>query len=609
MYHQIVTSVGQVILLLGCALTVVLGAATAASAASGRNVLVVANAGNADSVRIAEYYCRKRAIPDEQLLRLTTLAPESADGIDRGEFERAIQAPIAAWLAQHQAQDRIHFIVLTKGIPLRINGGKDESAAASVDSELSLLYRRMTGEQVGIAGPLPNPYFLGTKPLSEARLFTRNAFSLYLVTRLDGFTPADVIGLIDRAASPSTDGRFILDGKASFRDAGNGWLRQSADRLRAAGLPSDRVAYDESATVLTDQVDVLGYYSWGSNDPAITRRDFNLSFQPGAIGGMFVSTDGRTFREPPPDWKLPSWTDKASWFAGTPQSLAGDLIRAGITGVSGHVAEPLLGNTIRPEILFPAYLAGFSLAEAYYLAMPSLSWMTVVVGDPLCSPFGKETTAAQDDVPLDPATELPELFSRRRLAMLQASGPALETAQLLLRAESRVQRGDRAGSKADLERATATAPTMIGAQFQLATMYQADGDYDAAFARYRKILEASPEHAMALNNLAYGLAVRKGNLKEALPLADRARTLAPKSGEIADTLGWLVYMSGEGRRAALILTEASVLSPANAEIHLHLAQVRAGLGDSAGATSALTKALELDPSLGSRPEVKALQSR
>ena len=47
------------------------------------------------------------------------------------------------------------------------------------------------------------------------------------------------------------------------------------------------------------------------------------------------------------------------------------------------MAEPLLGNTIRPDILFPAYLAGFSLAEAYYLAMPSVSWMTVVVGDPL----------------------------------------------------------------------------------------------------------------------------------------------------------------------------------------------------------------------------------
>ena len=252
MYYQVVTSVRRVVLVLGCALATLLWAATAA-AATGRNVLVVANAGNADSVRIAEYYCRKRAIPEAQLLRLTALGPDPADGIDRGDFERTIQAPIAAWLAQQQAQDRIHFIVLTKGIPLRINGGKDESSAASVDSELSLLYRRLTGEQVALAGPLPNPYFLGAKPLSEARPFTREASSLYLVTRLDGFTPADVIGLIDRAASPSTDGRFLLDGKASFTDAGNEWLRQSADRLRAAGLPSDRVVHDESLTVLIDQ--------------------------------------------------------------------------------------------------------------------------------------------------------------------------------------------------------------------------------------------------------------------------------------------------------------------------------------------------------------------
>ena len=46
----------------------------------------------------------------------------------------------------------------------------------------------------------------------------------------------------------------------------------------------------------------------------------------------YVSTDdGRTFREPPSDWQLPTWSDKRKWFAGSPQSLAGDLIRAGIT--------------------------------------------------------------------------------------------------------------------------------------------------------------------------------------------------------------------------------------------------------------------------------------
>jgi len=550
----------------------------AAGVNTGRNVLVVVNGSSADSVRIGEYYAKKRAVPEDQILRLTDLPPDPTDGIDRPVFERAISAPVAAWLARNQAQDRILFIVLTKGIPLRINGGSVPSSAASVDSELSVLYLRMTGAKVESAGPLPNPYFLGDRPLSEAKPFTREAFSLYLVTRLDGFTVQDVLGVIDRGSAPSRDGRFILDEKSAFTDAGNVWLRQAAERLKALGLSDDRVLLDESHDVVTDKVDVLGYYSWGSNDPSIRQRHFGLKFRPGAIGGMFVSTDGRTFREPPQNWTLANWNDQTTWFAGSPQSLAGDLIREGITGVSGHVSEPLLGNTIRPDILFPAYVSGFSLAEAFYLAMPSVSWMTVVVGDPLCAPFANATTRRVEDPPLDPATELPAVFSQRRLAALRDSSLPLEVQQKLLRADSRTLRGDAAGARSDLEAATDAVPTLLAAQILLAANYETAGDYDAAIARYRTILSLAPDTPLALNNLAYALAVRKGELREAQPLAERARKLAPQSGVIADTLGWIYFISGDAGRAQPLLSEAARLEPANPEIQQHLATVRAALG-------------------------------
>jgi len=63
--------------------------------------------------------------------------------------------------------------------------------------------------------------------------------------------------------------------------------------------------------------------------------------------------------------------------------VAGDLIREGVTGISAHVAEPYLDATVRPEVLFPAYVQGLNLAESFYLGIPFLSWQTVVVGDPL----------------------------------------------------------------------------------------------------------------------------------------------------------------------------------------------------------------------------------
>ena len=361
---------------------------------------------------------------------------------------------------------------------------------------------------------------------------------------------------------------------------------QAADRLKAAGLSDDRVLRRIRRGV-TDQVDVLGYYSWGSNDPAIRQRHFGLKFQPGAIGGMFVSTDGRTFREPPANWALANWNDKATWFAGSPQSLAGDLIREGITGVAGHVAEPLLGHTIRPDILFPAYVAGFSLAEAYYLAMPSVSWMTVVVGDPLCAPFVRQTATNSDDPPIDPATELPRIFGARRLAALEPLGVPTEALQSFVRAESRIARNDVAGARSDLERATTVAPKMLVAQYALASSYELARDFDRAIACYKRILELSPDQALALNNLAYALGVRKGNLDEALPLARRAHELATGFGPVTDTLGWLTFMSGNGRDALALLTAAAKLSPSNAEIQLHLAQARKSLGDAEGARAAL----------------------
>ncbi len=98
---------------------------------------------------------------------------------------------------------------------------------------------------------------------------------------------------------------------------------------------------------------------------------------------MFLSTEARTFTEPPAGWTTGPWIDRSKFYAGSAQSLTGDLIRDGVTGVAGQVAEPFVDATIRPNILFPAYLSGFNLAEAFYLGMPFVSWQTVVVGDPL----------------------------------------------------------------------------------------------------------------------------------------------------------------------------------------------------------------------------------
>ena len=99
---------------------------------------------------------------------------------------------------------------------------------------------------------------------------------------------------------------------------------------------------------------VMGYYSWGSNDGAPPHRGATLRFAPGALAGWFVSTDARTFREPPAEW-APLEQARAAVFAGSRQSLTADLIRQGVSGAAGHVAEPYLQSVVRPDTLFPAW--------------------------------------------------------------------------------------------------------------------------------------------------------------------------------------------------------------------------------------------------------------
>jgi len=190
-----------------------------------------------------------------------------------------------------------------------------------------------------------------------------------------------VKGMIDRSLAAANRGKFVIDLSSPDDSPGNNWLRDAAILL-----PRDRVVLDETSQPVYDQKDVIGYASWGSNDAHRDRRFPGFHWLPGAVMTEFVSTDGRTFERPPARWTpSDSWSNPLLFFAGSPQSLAADYILEGATGASGHVDEPYLTMTPRPDLLLPAYYQGRNLAESYYLAIPALSWQNIVLGDPLCS--------------------------------------------------------------------------------------------------------------------------------------------------------------------------------------------------------------------------------
>jgi uncharacterized protein (TIGR03790 family) len=586
--------------------------AAAVFAQSAENVAVIVNDASPDSKRIADHYARVRGLPAENVIHLST---STADNIARAMYVSDIETPIAAAIRRHNLHDRVLYLVLTKGVPLRIDGtpGQD-GTVASVDSELTLLYRRMAGGTAPIRGRVPNPYFLSTTPVADAVPFTHRAHDIYLVTRLTGFTADDAIALIDRAQRPRADGRFVLDQRAGIfnNPLADRQLADAHARLTQAGL-GDRVTLESTTNPARDIDNVVGYYSWGSNDPENRGRRTGMRFAPGALAAMFVSGDARTFDAPPANWR-PSGDvrNKASWFRGSPQSLTGDLIQEGVTGAAGHVAEPYLQSAVHPEILFPAYAAGFNLVEAFYLALPDLGWQSVIVGDPLCAPFPRRAVTATDVTPsTDPATELPEFFARRRTEVLSAQFKTTPptAVQLLIRAEGRQFRADEAGAREALEQATKESPDFAAAHLQLALLLEQTKEYVRATERYAEVVRLQPTNAVALNNLAYNLAIHQNKLAEAVPFARRAWTLAPTNVNIVDTLAWIHHLQGNSAEAARLLRLLVQRDTGLAEVHLHAAIVFAAVGDLREAERQLGVALKRDPALAETANVRDLRGR
>jgi len=347
-------------------------AAGVALAQGPENVLIVVNRASPVSVRIGEYYRARRGIPQANVCIIDARADETTT---RREYNETIDAPVAACLKSRRLEEKILYIATTLGVPLRIDGGGGRDGdQAAVDSELALLYEDLHGVRHEVRGALSNPFFgMRDAPFGHPR------FPMYLVCRLAEYDFEEVKGMIDRALVARNRGRVVIDLNADDNDPGNEWLRNTA-----LLLPKERVVFDHTKEVLYGQRGVIGYAAWGSNDSNRKRRFLGFEWLPGAIVTEFVSTDGRTFVRPPDSWNFTSWKDRAHWFADSPQGLSADYIHEGATGASGHVAEPFLRLTPRPDFLLPAYLSGRTLAESYYLAIPALSWQNIVIGDPLC---------------------------------------------------------------------------------------------------------------------------------------------------------------------------------------------------------------------------------
>ena len=351
-----------------------------------KSTVVLYNQKFPGSNTVADHYAKQRSIPSANVVGLSC-PPEEV--ITRAQYGDTIAQPLRKiftekgwWTLEQVANQRkvksnkILVITLVHGIPLKISDtrppetratitGKAQADQASVDSELALLGQFSDY----LRGWQPNPYFRKRMAFGDAQLP-----GLMLVGRVDGPDRASCLRLIDDASEVEEIGlwgRAYVDLAQKTEQGyamGENWLKNIVLQCHEDGISA---IVDASVTSfpkyypMDEAALYFGWYTRNANGPFV-HPDFRL--KKGAIACHIHSFSALTLRTKTKEW-------------------VGPLVDKGAAGVLGNVYEPLLAGTTHLDVFFKRLLEGYTLAEAAYMATPYLSWMSIVVGDPLYRPF------------------------------------------------------------------------------------------------------------------------------------------------------------------------------------------------------------------------------
>lgn len=403
-------------------------------------VLVVHNSQSPGAATVlSAYLAAHPTIPPANVFDLNDATIAGVADVTYPDFITRIRDPIRNHIsaAGAPAPDELVSIVLIRGIPHRIRDTDNPTAgdnpaqlaaefnagdatAASVDAELVLLWQNLSSGEGGgtmdsyADNMIDNPYHqssadiqgfnrsnIGTQKsfvdignfhlawgLSGANRFRLTPGDMYLVCRIDAASVTDAVAMIDRAQGIVLNRRYArtildkddrenaLDDDGLFNppvfNAGNDY-EDTRDALLST---SWHVDYDATGTFLLggdQQGPVIAYSSYGENhEPNPPGNGTYISgffFARGAIFNTFESYNGRALN------------GLGTLFN---QEQVADFIAAGGTFGIGHVWEPFSFTIPDNVFLFVNFMNnGLTWAESAYTAIPALSWMHVVVGDPL----------------------------------------------------------------------------------------------------------------------------------------------------------------------------------------------------------------------------------
>ena len=114
--------------------------------------------------------------------------------------------------------------------------------------------------------------------------------------------------------------------------------------------------------------------------------------------------------------------------------------------------------------------------------------------------------------------------------------------------------------------------------FMRGAMLEKQKKFDLAEAEFRKVLQANPNNASALNYLGYMLADRNVRLEEAQRMIQKALEVEPGNGAYLDSLGWVYYRLGKYTEAETLLVQSLEKVGKDPTVHDHLGDTYFKLG-------------------------------
>lgn len=173
---------------------------------------------------------------------------------------------------------------------------------------------------------------------------------------------------------------------------------------------------------------------------------------------------------------------------------------------------------------------------------------------------------------------------------------------------SRYAAGDASGAIDSIKAWLKRHPKDVKGALPLAQLYIKFGKFKEAIPLFEKINNSQASgNALILNNLAW--LYSQVHDSRALATAKQAYLLAPTSGAVADTYGWLLVEAGEVDRGIDLLRKAADLVEGNQEIQLHLASALVQKGGNREEAKLLVQSLMSDGKLKDHTELQKLQKK